>query len=234
MANQTPPPDRAESRVDDDIEELLRHANPNPERAGCPSHEVLIQLARRERAITDPGYDHLIECSPCYREFRDLQQAETRHRAFRQSVAKWVVPAAAALLVVTAGLWLALSREGGRPAETGPGVDAVEVHARLDLRPFTVERSAQRQATQQPLLLPRGLVNVTMLLPRGSEPGEYEVQVLDPDLRSMASATGEATIRNSVTTFEARLDLRGLSPGSYQLALRREGDSWHLFPAEMK
>jgi hypothetical protein len=35
----------------------------------------LIELARRDRSIFDPWYDHLSECSPCYREVRALQQA---------------------------------------------------------------------------------------------------------------------------------------------------------------
>lgn len=120
MANQTPQPDRRESRVDDDIEELLRHANPNPERAGCPPREVLSQLARRERPIADPAYDHLTECSPCYREFRELQQAEIRRAAPGRSLAKWLIPAAAALAVVAAGLWFLLSREASRGGETAP------------------------------------------------------------------------------------------------------------------
>jgi hypothetical protein len=58
--------------------------------------------------------------------------------------------------------------------------------------------------------------------------------VLDSGLGSQASATGEAAIRDYVTTLQTTMDLRPLSPGAYQLALRRHGEDWHLFPAEVK
>ncbi|ODS57843.1 MAG: hypothetical protein ABS36_05225 [Acidobacteria bacterium SCN 69-37] len=59
----------------DDVDQVLRIANPNPTRQGCPSHDVLAALSRRERPIEDPAYEHLIECSPCYCEVRDMQRA---------------------------------------------------------------------------------------------------------------------------------------------------------------
>jgi hypothetical protein len=73
----TPPqgPDRSGFRSEDDIDKVLGSAYPNPERVGCPPHDVLAALAKRERPIGDPGYEHIVSCSPCYREFRSLQQA---------------------------------------------------------------------------------------------------------------------------------------------------------------
>ena len=53
----------------DDIDEVLSWANPNPERIGCPSHETLIAFARREQPIGDSAYEHILKCSPCYRDF---------------------------------------------------------------------------------------------------------------------------------------------------------------------
>jgi len=60
------------------------------------------------------------------------------------------------------------------------------------------------------------------------------IQVLDSELKSIASATGEAEIRNYITTLQSTIDLRSLPPGTYQLALRRQGEDWHLFPATVK
>lgn len=57
------------------LDEALRVANPNPTRQGCPSRDVLVALSRRERPIGDPAYEHLLDCSPCYSEVRDLQLA---------------------------------------------------------------------------------------------------------------------------------------------------------------
>jgi hypothetical protein len=37
-----------------------------------------------------------------------------------------------------------------------------------------------------------------------------------------------------VTTLETTLDTSALSPGSYQLAVRRKGEDWRLFPAQLR
>lgn len=75
MAGWNDRPDLAELGFGDPLDEALRVANPNPTRQRCPSHDVLVALARRERPIEDPAYEHLLDCSPCYAEVRDLQLA---------------------------------------------------------------------------------------------------------------------------------------------------------------
>lgn len=57
-----------------EIDVLFGYSSPNPAGDGCPSYDVLIALSRRERPISDPAYEHLAACSPCYREVRKLQQ----------------------------------------------------------------------------------------------------------------------------------------------------------------
>ena len=64
--------------------------------------------------------------------------------------------------------------------------------------------------------------------------GRYEVQVLDSELRSKATASGEAAIENQSTTLKTTLDLRLLPPGTYRFAVRRQGDEWQMFPATLK
>lgn len=70
------------------------------------------------------------------------------------------------------------------------------------------------------MVLPRARPRATILLPVGSEPGEYEVQILVADLKSRASSTGSAAIINYVTTLETS----ALPAGNYQLAVRRLGE----------
>ena len=76
----------------DEIDEVFGRGKPNPDRIGCPPHDVLVALARRERPIGDPAYDHLSECSPCYLEVRalkeaaDLQRGRVSHGQQRQQV----------------------------------------------------------------------------------------------------------------------------------------------------
>jgi hypothetical protein len=67
-----------------------------------------------------------------------------------------------------------------------------------------------------------------------SEPGQYDVQILDANLASKASSVGTAEIREYVTTLQSTLDTGSLPPGAYQLALRRQGEDWRLFPTAVK
>ena len=64
---------RKGSGEDDEIDRVLAHANPNPQRIGCLSRDALAELAARRQPLNAPGYEHLLECSECYREFRSLQ-----------------------------------------------------------------------------------------------------------------------------------------------------------------
>ena len=73
MANEATENALPEFSPEDDIDTFFGYANPNPTRTACVPHDVLLALARRERPIEDPRYDHLTQCSPCYREFRRLQ-----------------------------------------------------------------------------------------------------------------------------------------------------------------
>lgn len=70
MANADQP--KGDPRFQDDLDEVLGTANPNPSRAGCPPR-VVSELAARSQPLGDPAYDHLLTCSECYSEFRRLQ-----------------------------------------------------------------------------------------------------------------------------------------------------------------
>jgi hypothetical protein len=216
-------------RTQDEIDLLFSEANPNPERIGCPSDDVLAALARRERPMSDPGYEHLARCSHCYRAVRAHQQTATAlTAAHRRRVFRWL-GTAAALVVVCVAAWLFVQRgsERRRPSD-------LELQARLDLRGYGVVRSTPDHPEPQPLRLRRGRLRVTLLLPVGFESGEYELQLLDSDLQSRVSATGTADIRDYVTTLETHLDLRTLSAGSYRLALRRRGENWRFVSAQVE
>jgi hypothetical protein len=237
MANQRQHPDPSGFTAENEIDLVLGNANPNPARVGCPPRDVLIAVARRERPADDPVHRHLIKCSPCYREVRALQQAAGERRVIAGQLRMWWAAAAAAVLVVgIVGSWVLFSRPGGiaTPSrERSVSSNPAAMSAQLDLRKYTVMRGDERQAEPEPISLPRGRLNLTLLLPVGSEPGQYDVQVLDSNLASKASTTGDAEIREYITTLDAMLDVGALSPGAYQLALRRHGEDWRLFPLRL-
>jgi hypothetical protein len=187
---------------------------------------VLIALSRRERPIEDPGYEHIANCSPCFREFRELQQARAAELVVRRR-RWWLATAATAIFVGSATAWFLTDRSGARQGESIP---ATELQTVLDLQKYVVIRGEQPAETRPPLLLAAAPHKLTVLLPVGAEPGQYDVQVVDSKLESNAAASGSAQIRNYVTTLETRLDVSSVRPGEYQLALRREGDDWHFYP----
>jgi hypothetical protein len=237
MAHAGQPPDDDEVRVGDDIDEVLSRANPNPERVRCPPRETLIGLARRVQPLGDPAYEHLVKCSPCYREFRALQENAPPQSARRTSWPTGRLGAAAAAILV-AGLAATWFYRADRPSRSQPPTasqsQVAELRAELDLRKYSVLRSEQGGGQPDPVSLPSGVVEITLLLPVGSEPGPYDIQLLDSDLKSTASAHAVGEIRDFVTTVRATLDLRAIPSGTYQLAVRREGDDWRMFPARLK
>jgi hypothetical protein len=131
----------------------------------------------------------------------------------------WFIGVAAALLLAVALGWrfMATSRQGP------------ELRAQLDLRPYAVTRGIGQRSDLPPLALPHGRTTLTVLLPTGSDPGPYEVQVLDSKLTSKAAAIGDATLEDHVTTLRVLIDAASLA-GQYQLAVRHTGDQWQMFP----
>ena len=75
MAQPGSPSDDDDANFRDDIDEVLSRTSPNPERIGCPPLETLIELARRALPLGDPAYEHILKCSPCYRQFKALSKA---------------------------------------------------------------------------------------------------------------------------------------------------------------
>lgn len=207
----------------DEIDEVFGRAHPNPERIGCPSHDVLVSLARRDVPMGDPAYGHLAECSPCYLEVRVLKQTADSQRRRRL-----VWAAAAALILATASAgWFVATRDDGVPA------NRARVRAQLDLRPYAITRG-ETQRDLPPLALARGDLLLTLLLPTGSEPGLYEVEIRDSNAATRASARGNAELRNYISTLEVAISFADLPKGEYTVAVRRDDTAWQLFPLHLQ
>ena len=93
MARNKRDDDHSVFRPEDEIDELFGGANPNPERIGCPGGDVLLAAARKALPMEHAVYDHLTECSECYREFRKFQGRPNRRKS-------WVYTAAGIAAVV--------------------------------------------------------------------------------------------------------------------------------------
>lgn len=225
MTRPSQPPDLAALGFGDELDEVLRGANPNATRAGCPTRDVLVALSRRERPIEDLAYEHLLDCSPCYVEVRDLQRAHVLASQDQPSRRWWIGAAAAAVLVAAVGVWWLAAERTAAP-ET-----SATMQVTLDLRPYAVTRSPTASDTPPPLELPGGVLELTILLPVGSEPGIYDVQVLDSERRVLASTQGVAAIQDFVTTLQVTLGLEAATSGNCSLAVRGQGEEWRVYAA---
>lgn len=220
------PPRKPASGIPE-ADELFRNANPNPERVGCPPREVLEELALHDRAIDDPWFDHLAQCSPCYDEFQALR-AEAERRVFARRM--WIAAATVALIAFC-GWWLFRWTRTVEPERREARDDAPlqVVEATLDLRGYSPLRGEGQVPGQVALRIPRGTKRLRVLLPVGAEPGAYEIELRAGDGRAPVNATGEASIVDFVTTLDADVDLGTLAAGSYRLALRHEQESWREY-----
>jgi len=69
-----------------------------------------------------------------------------------------------------------------------------------------------------------------ILLPLGSGEGLYEVRIVTLLGKSLATASGMASVKNSVTTLQVVMNLSSISPGTDVLKIRKEGQEWNSYP----
>ena len=200
---------------------LYSSVEPNPDRVGCPPRETLRELAMRTRPLSDPLWDHVMECAPCRIDVREM--GRDRPVTPARSGAAWLGLAAAAVLVVGIALAAAmLMREAGTPTAIAG-----------DLRQYAVMRSDRPQLREPAFDLPPRLVRLTLVLPNGSEPGAYDIELRGGG-RTLATASGHATLQDFMTRLESNIDLRSAPRGPSQLAIRRTGEDWQLFPVRIQ
>jgi hypothetical protein len=168
--------------------------------------------------------DHIATCSPCFVEYQAIRGAWKRRR-----VALAATGVAAAIVVaIFSGIFLFGDR--GTPAAKPPSIKqaeiAKEVHRKrvIDLRPYERFRSEGRTEPRQrpsPVILERAMMDLTIQLPVGSEEGKYLFDLVDSGGIRRLETSGDAVIKDYITTAEAPFDLRGLSPGPFTLTVRR-------------
>jgi hypothetical protein len=221
----------------DPIEELLLRAYPNPERKGCPGAETIRALANKELAHGHPAWEHVWKCSPCFAEFRELRDARlAKERSVRQKRIAYLSAITAIILICLGGaLALFLSnrnRIAPRPPETAtkPTPSTITYPAAVLNLEGTLRSTEKGGSGNQPGIqrLPRRAVELTVYLPRGSEDGNYEFELLDSHNGVLLSAMGNAKIERGLTRFIVVVDLLKVSPGIYTVRSRRMPEGgWH-------
>src|SRR5665213_1101913 len=208
--------------------EALPAVFPNPERLSCPDASTLEAIAGRH--ISLPGVnnvlDHIATCSPCFTAYT-VYRAEYCSRRNRK---RYVAVVAVLTVVIAAGY---IGRRVLSPTHRLPEQisEVAPLTAVLDFHNRTSERSAQAPVSEPQVTphLRRSLLNVQILLPLGTEDGEYSVQLRNKAGGIVTQSTGIAKWDGTTETLSARIDLRTFEPGQYTLALRNGTSSWRLY-----
>lgn len=194
---------------------------PNPERIGCSGQEFLRTLAFRRKSIPvgDPRLDHVVHCSPCFREFTDFQAAATRRRN-----ARWAaISTIAAVIAIAVALWI--TGVFGR-LTSNRGVNGPPIVAEINLQNRPITRGATPSPQQDEIMVPRGQLKLTILLPFGSDEGNYDVQVLKEVDKALIATSGRAVIVQGVTRLSIFLNTSSLPSGKYLLGIRHPPLDW--------
>ena len=202
--------------------EYVRSAYPNPDRIGCPGRDSLELIANRKRRPSRDEIDHIGTCSPCFSEY------ETIRRGYKHRRATILASASIIALVVALISGVLLFSRGGGNVSISPLRKSVEIAREtarkhvLDLRPYERFRGDGRTPTRElsPPVLERAILDLTILLPAGSEEGKYYFELFDPKGVRRLDTSADAVIRNYVTTAEIQLDLRTQEPGQFILTVR--------------
>ena len=202
----------------DPFEELLLRAYPNPDRKGCPGSEAISAVAENPVTFYDPRLQHIRQCSPCFREFRVFRDAR-RDRQRRQRLT--LVGSVAALAVLClAAIWI--MHQGTFGTNGGEGNIT---RAMMNFAATSAVRGPSGGSDAPPAIqeYPREPLVLNIGLPRGSESGTYEFELLQ-ESSVVARGSGRATISKGLTTFSLRLDLSPLKAGAYDARVRHLPD----------
>ena len=212
-------------RVRKELQAAALREFPNPERIGCPEPGVLDDMSRRKIEMTQAQLHHITHCSPCFQTFLAIRQEMRQRRVMRIRIA--AVACAAAIVLGAIIYWTGFAR----PTPTVQ-IASVTTPATLDLRPLTENRGVEQGRTnppKPPLILPRKHLRLTLYFPVGADEGQYALQLLDGQLRTLLKEHVTATLQDHIVTAVAELDLSSLSPGLHTLAIRKSGDEWRTY-----
>ncbi len=213
------------------VDAAARSEFQSPERIGCPEARTLKLMAHRDSTFEPSAdlIDHIATCSPCFIEYSRIRTAhQIRVRA------SYVVLSVAVITVLLV-IGRSLDTPFGRPAvsqnETARSPEPLKELV-VDLRTWGTFRSdaPEIQRRRDPLRFPRARLSLSIYLPIGSEEGAYDVALVDSSERSLRGAAGEARLRNFVQVLSVELNLSDVSPGLYELRIRRVHLPWNTYP----
>lgn len=162
--------------------------------------------------------NHLTSCSPCYRDFLQLQ-AQYQQRRTRMIFAV----AASVLIVVGLATWAMLRQHNQQMAR-----------AVVDLRDRSLARGTEPPPTEPPLEISRNVSHLDIYLPLGSSEGSYYLRITSAQGEPVLSGMGEAKLDQGLTVLHVDLRISLARSGNYLLQLRRPTGEWVSFPLRIR
>jgi len=77
-------------------------------------------------------------------------------------------------------------------------------------------------------------LELSIYLPTGSEPGKYQIEIVEQPGKLLIGAEGTAALRDYIAVVEVKVDLQRLHPGLYLVGIRQAGWSWAYYPVVLK
>lgn len=205
--------------------------HPNPQRIGCPSHEILASFVDKPEGITlaDLNDTHITRCRECTLELKELRSlreerlkksASPPHRGYRMG---WRSAAALAFCLVVV-LAIAVWQRHRNALQSIAAANEV-VALTIDLSGDGVSRSPAPESHSSLFGLPRKIVDLNLILPYFSPDGDYQITIArDKNDRMLETVHSRAVAQGARTQAQLRLDLRGLQPGCYYLGVLKTGE----------
>jgi hypothetical protein len=211
------------------IQETILRNFPNPERKGCPGDAMVREVAGRRQLLEDDAWQHITHCSPCYATFL---QYKNDFRRVRRGQGLKILLGAVTFVVFGASITVYEVRHHGDPSEISDR--GIFETATVDLRNASSKRGTEGQLPNSPqLFLPRKRLALTIYLPFGSEPGNYDVRLLRLG-QPVIIARADAKLEQGITALRTRMDLSPLVPGEFMIGVRQGTWNWNDYPVTLR
>jgi hypothetical protein len=218
----------------------LSESFPNPERQGCPPDNALRSLSLNPNLSEASVTEHLASCSPCFARYSELL-AELKLQKAAEEKSSWkrlsawrkthpvltgTLVACAAIIAIVAGILFSRVRQPNSPpneVHNTPGrtpmVDQAAVYSpfSIDLSKVSPIRGSQNPSIESlRVLVPNSPLDLTLILPLGSEERAYRVTLKDAT-KTVWSKTVQAHLKNGQVLVQFEVDLTQLASGHYDL-----------------
>jgi hypothetical protein len=216
MGEETP--EQKFERISRAVQESILQNYPNPERRGCPGHDVVRSVAARTELQPDEPWEHITHCSPCYEEFIAYKEQFRQERKRAVRLRRRTVIGLAAAVVTIPVVLIRRPKDG-------------EIIAEWDLERYAPSRSIGEDQNRPPFRAPLKSGRIRARLPLGTDEGAYQIEIRRTEEGpALKTATGNAQLVDGHTILPFDIDLSDLPAGSYFAAIGGHGHSWRVQP----